>query len=88
LAFRQLVSAAGLVSSELPSDTVWNYEPRLFADRALQPRFRASGTVNAVAIWAGGHLPRGGAPQDYAGLIDAEVTKWRQVVKSSGISLE
>lgn len=37
---------------------------------------------------AGGYLAGGGSPQDYASFISAEIKKWGEVVKSSGISLE
>ncbi len=37
---------------------------------------------------AGGYLAGGGSSQDYADFIGREIGKWRDVVKTSGISLE
>lgn len=37
---------------------------------------------------AGGYLAGGGSPQDYASFIGAEIKKWGEVVRSSGVSLE
>ena len=37
---------------------------------------------------AGGYLPGGGSAEDYATFIAAEIKKWGEVVRSSGISLE
>jgi tripartite-type tricarboxylate transporter receptor subunit TctC len=37
---------------------------------------------------AGGYLAGGGSPRDYASFIGAEIKKWGEVVRSSGVSLE
>ncbi|GGF71903.1 hypothetical protein GCM10007301_34550 [Azorhizobium oxalatiphilum] len=36
----------------------------------------------------GGYIPGGGSPQDYSAFIASEIAKWREVVKTAGITLE
>ena len=77
-------SAVGWMGISAPAGTPPDIVARLHAaitDALRDPQIRER-------FAAGGYVPAGGSPEDYAAFIGSEITKWGQVTQALGITLE